>query len=89
MGSTLPSQAQPTWSAYRAMAVTKKRHLDYLMHLEEKYQKYGQPSAEEESALNELLQEHDHQVKTFKTALQTLKISDPKAYAALIIQLAE
>ena len=80
----LPTAAQPTWAAYQAMAITKQRHLDYLQWLEDKYQKYGQPSSAEQDTLNQLLQQHDSQVTAFKTALSQLRISDPSAYGVLL-----
>ena len=85
----LPAAAQPTWAAYQAMATTKQHHLDYLQQLEDKYQKYGQPSPDEQETLNQFLQQHDAQVTAFKTALSQLRISDPSAYGALLKRLSE
>lgn len=89
MATSLPAVAIPAWSAYTAMSATKQRHLMYLRHLEEKYKKYGRPSAAETNTLSNLLHEHDAQVKVFKKAVQDLKTNDPQAYAALIDNMVE
>lgn len=89
MTTSLPPSAAPAWSAYLAMAETKQHHLDYLKQLEEKYQRYGQPSAQETARLKALLQAHDAQVSAFKKALQALKATDPAASAALIAAMTE
>ena len=89
MALPLPAIAIPAWSAYLAMSATKQRHFTYLQHLEEKYKKYGNPSAEETRTLNNLLQAHDAQVKAFKKALQRLKATDLEAYTALLTLLRE
>ena len=85
----LTAAAQPVWAAYETMEGTKQRHFVYLQALENKYEKYGQPNAEEKARLAELLAVHDTAVKQFKVRLSQLRISDPTAYGTLIKRLSE
>lgn len=69
---------------YNAMETTKRRHFDYLGHLESRHTKFNlEPSQLENEILARLLRDHDEQVKAFKTASQKLRQSDPKAFDAL------
>jgi hypothetical protein len=85
----LPAAAMPTWEAYQAMDRSKTDHLDYLLHLEEKYKKYGQPNNTEANHLASLLEKHDRQVTLFKTTLQKLKQTDHNAHQLFIAYLAK
>jgi hypothetical protein len=85
----LPVNALPIWSAYHAMGESKRCYFEYMQYLEIKYEKYGQPNAEESAELERLLQQHDVQVKTFKSSLNQLRISDPAAYGAVVKKLSE
>ena len=87
MTVTLPDEAQAVWAIYQTMAVTKQRHFDYLQTLEDKYEKYGQPSTAEKAHLERLLTDHDRQVKAFRSELTKLKIEHPGAYGALVQKL--
>ena len=87
MENALPTNALPAWEAYTTMGVTKKRYFEYLQHLEQKYKKYGQPNSQEQTTLDNLLQQHDTQVTAFNIAVQKLRIADPSAYAALVRRL--
>jgi hypothetical protein len=85
----LPCAAASAWQAYQEMGHTKQNHLDYLRYLEDKYQKYGQPTSTEAHHLTTLLEKHDNQVTLFKTSLQKLKQTDHNAHKAFIKYLAD
>ena len=69
---------------YNAMETTKRRHFDYLSHLESRRTKFNlEPSQLENEMLTQLLRDHDEQVNAFKAASQKLRQSDPKAFDAL------
>ena len=69
---------------YNAMETTKRRHFDYLSHLESRQTKFNlEPSQFEKEMLTRLLRDHDEQVQVFKTASQKLRQSDPQAFDAL------
>jgi hypothetical protein len=84
MDKDLPLNAQAAWSAYVAMGVSKQRHFEFLQHLADKYRDLNRPTAQESSQLQNLLREHDAQVKIFTAAVQQLKAADPDAYGVLI-----
>jgi hypothetical protein len=85
----LPASALATWRAYEAMGESKRRHFEYLQYLENKYEKYGRPDSEESARLDRLLKQHDVRVKTFKSLLNQLRISDPAGYGAMVKKLSE
>ena len=85
----LPETAAPVWNAYEGMGSSKRQHFEYLHYLDNKYEKYGRPDESETAKLQDLLAQHDTQVKTFKSLLNQLRISDPLAYAAIVKKLSE
>ncbi|MGF1528320.1 MAG: hypothetical protein ACFCBW_16200 [Candidatus Competibacterales bacterium] len=84
----LPAVAQPTWTAYRAMGETKRRHFDLLRQLDDKYSQGGSPTLAEQARLATLLKAHDAQVETFKRRLAELRQRDPVAHGTLVQALA-
>lgn len=85
----LPETAIPVWNAYEGMASSKRQHFEYLNYLERKYEQYGQPDESESGKLQNLLEQHDVQVKMFKSLLNQLRVSEPLAYAAIVKKLSE
>jgi hypothetical protein len=88
MSDTLPAEARLAWQAYQRMSASKHRHLEYLQHLERKYQRYGAPSNDERARLQTLLEQHDARVNTFKGLVNRLKIEHPSAFGMLVMRLA-
>lgn len=66
------------------MQATKDRHLAYLQALEARYKHSGSPTQPEQEMLQQLLTDHDEQVKAFKAAMIELKSRDMSAHAALL-----
>lgn len=91
--SELSENASPlsrsVWQAYQAMTESKAKHFAFFRFLDEKYEKYGQPSAEEQAQRNRLLKTHDARVNLFKQRLLELKIADPHAYGVFVRQLSQ
>ena len=85
----LPPAAVPAWEAYCAMIVSKQRHFDFLRFLENEYERYGAPNADERAELAERLNQHDKNVSEFKAAVAVLKVRDAAAYAELIARLSQ
>lgn len=74
-------------TAYAAMERSKSAHFEMLRALEEKYQKYGRPSADEEAELAERLAGHDRAVREFRAAVAALRAADEAAFAAVMAEL--
>lgn len=72
------------WQAYNAMETTKQRHFDLLTVFETKKKKFNiNPTAQDSVLLQNLLRDHDEQVKVFTQASTELKHSDGGAHSAL------
>ena len=80
----LPDAALPAWSAYEAMLRTKDAHFSFLAQLEEKYRDSGRRTLAEARRLEQLLAEHDLQVRAFRGAVTALQKSDLAAHQALV-----
>lgn len=80
----LDGVAAAAFESFNAMQSTKRRHYDLLQILDGKRVNYGLAPTERESALlNDLLADHDAQVKRFTQASAALKQKDPNAHLAL------
>lgn len=74
------------WQAYNAMETTKQRHFEYLSLLERKKKNFNlDPTAEDTVILEQLLKDHDQQVKLFTAHSQALKASSPETHQALFL----
>ena len=72
------------WQAYNAMETTKQRHYDLLTLLENKKKKFNlDPTAQDTELLEQLLRDHDEQVKVFTAESTRLKSANPGAHLAL------
>jgi len=73
-----------TWQAYNAMEATKQRHFDFLNVLERKKKNFNlDPTDEDRQLLQQLLQDHDEQVKLFTKESGQLREKSPDAHIAL------
>lgn len=78
------AEAAKTWQAYNAMETTKQRHFDYLSQLDRKKKNFNlDPTANEKQLLEQLLRDHDEQVKQFTEASGCLKSENPDTHTAL------
>lgn len=74
----------PVLRSYNAMETTKRRHFDYLAMLENKKKKFNLSATDEEKlTLENLLRDHDEEVKVFKQLSDCLKSEDALAHQAL------
>lgn len=72
------------WQAYNAMETTKQRHIDFLTLLENKKKRFNlDPTAQDSKLLEQLLQDHNEQVKIFSLESERLKSTDPSAHTAM------
>ena len=70
--------------SYNAMETTKRRHFDYMSMLENKKKKFNLSASPEEAlTLQNLLRDHNDEVKTFKQLSDNLKADSPIAHQAL------
>ena len=74
-------------TAYATMERSKSAHFEMLRALEEKYQKYGRPSADEEAELAGRLAGHDRAVRDFREAVAARRAADETAIAAVMAEL--
>lgn len=88
--SILDGVAADTWQAYNAMQTTKQRHYDLLQIFENKKKKFNLDPTESDTALlQNLLSDHDAQVKRFTQASQVLKNTDATAHQALFVYIGQ
>ena len=88
--SILEGVAANTWQAYNAMQTTKQRHYDLLQILENKKKKFNlDPTEKDQALLQNLLSDHDAQVKRFTLASQQLKQSDAAAHTSLFVYIGQ
>ena len=73
----LSPEAAAAWQAYQAMSASKDNYFTLLRAVEEKYKTGGGPTFAEGLKLEQLLGEHDRQVKQFNQAMTAL--TDPAA----------
>lgn len=74
------------WQAYNAMETTKQRHFDFLSVLERKKKNFNlDPTPDDTVILQQLLKDHDLQVKLFTTQSQALKQKNPETHQALFL----
>lgn len=70
--------------AYNAMETTKQRHFDLLTVLETKKKKFNlDPTEKDKALLDNLLRDHDEQVKCFTRESGALKACAPDSHAVL------
>ena len=82
--------AADTWQAYNAMQTTKQRHYDLLQILENKKKKFNlDPTEKDQALLQNLLSDHDAQVKRFTVASQQLKEADASAHQMLFVYIGQ
>lgn len=78
------AQAGEAWQAYNAMETTKQRHFDFLSLLERKKKNFNlDPTENDKILIEQLLKDHDEQVKQFTDASGRLKSSNPETHIAL------
>ncbi len=78
------AEAAQTWQAYNAMETTKQRHFDYLSVLDRKKKNFNlDPTDDEKLVLEQLLKDHDDQVKVFTDASTRLRSQNPETHIAL------
>lgn len=66
------------------METTKQRHFDLLTLLENKKKKFNlNPTQQDTELLEQLLRDHDEQVKAFTAESNHLKTADPSAHLAM------
>lgn len=88
--SILDGVAADTWQAYNAMQATKQRHYDLLQILENKKKKFNlDPTEKDQALLQNLLSDHDAQVKRFTSASNQLKAQDSSAHQALFVYIGQ
>ena len=91
LNDAAPAAAHPAataaLTAYAQMERSKAAHFGLLAALEEKYRRYGRPSAEENAELAGLLAEHDRCVRAFRAAVAELRAADDAAFRALMAEL--
>lgn len=83
----LPDAALPAWQAYEAMLVTKDAHFSFLEELETKYRHGGRRTLAEGRRLEQLLAEHDAQVRAFRQSVEALQKEDLAAHHALLMHI--
>lgn len=84
---SLPDAALPAWRAYEAMLETKNAHFSCLEALETKYRDGGRRTFAESRRLEQLLTEHDAQVRTFRQSIAALQKQDLAAHHALLLHI--
>jgi len=88
--SILDGVAADTWQAYNAMQATKQRHYELLQILENKKKKFNlDPTEKDQALLQNLLSDHDAQVKRFTLASSRLKEVDHSAHQALFVYIGQ
>ena len=80
----LPEAALPAWHAYEAMLRTKDAHFSLLRTLETSYRDGGRRTFAENRRLEQLLAEHDAQVRVFRRSVAALQQEDLAAHHALV-----
>ena len=83
----LPDVALPAWQAYEAMLKTKDAHFSFLEELETKYRNGGRRTFAEGRRLEQLLAEHDAQVRAFRQSVVALQQEDLAAHHALLMHI--
>ncbi len=83
----LPDPALPAWRAYEAMLKTKEAHFSFLEALETKYRDGGRRTLAEGRRLEQLLAEHDAQVRAFRQSVAALQQEDLAAHHALLMHI--
>ena len=83
----LPDAALPAWRAYEAMLGTKDAHFSFLEALEIKYRDGGRRTFAEGRRLEQLLAEHDEQVRAFRRSIMALQQEDLAAHHALLVHI--
>ena len=83
----LPEAALPAWRAYEAMLETKDAHFSLLEELETKYRDGGRRSLAEGRRLEQLLANHDTQVRAFRRSVTALQQQDLAAHHALLLHI--
>lgn len=88
--SILDGVAADTWQAYNAMQATKQRHYELLQVLENKKKKFNlDPTEKDQVLLQNLLSDHDAQVKRFTLASNQLKETDKSAHQTLFVYIGQ
>lgn len=84
---TLGPEGEEAWQAYIAMGKTKRIYFGFLTELDQKYDKNESPSIAENLKMEELLADHDANVKLFNKAMA--KVSDTADRELLMKKLTE
>jgi len=88
--SILDGVAADSWQAYNAMQTTKQRHYDLLQIFENKKKKFNlDPTEKDQVLLQNLLSDHDAQVKRFTQASNRLKEADAAAHRMLFVYIGQ
>lgn len=72
--NSLGPEGEAAWQAYLAMGKTKRIYFGFLQELDQKYDKNESPSIAENLKMEELLADHDVNVKGFNEAMA--KVTD-------------
>ena len=83
----LPDAALPAWRAYEAMLETKDAHFSFLQELETRYRYGGRRTLAEGRRLEQLLAEHDAQVRAFRRSVAALQREELAAHHALLVHI--
>ena len=84
---SLSPVAEDAWQAYQAMGRTKRIYFGFLTELDQKYDKNQSPSIAENLKMEELLADHDKNVKLFNEAME--KVTEPTDREQLMLKLSE
>ncbi|MEM7542390.1 MAG: hypothetical protein AAF384_12525 [Pseudomonadota bacterium] len=80
----LGPNAGKTWQHYLRMLRTKNAHFEYLEELNEKAERGETRSLAEAVYLNQLLAEHDLEVKRFAQSMRALAQEHPGEHSTLL-----
>ena len=84
MDKALPDAAVPAWEAYLEMDHSKRAHFEYLDALEKQERDGGYRTLEQTSKLDNLLTEHDRNVREFTRRVRALEVEDIAAHQKLL-----
>ena len=85
--SGLSPTAEAAWQAYQAMGKTKRIYFGFLTELDQKYDKNQSPSIAENLKMEELLADHDANVKVFNEAMA--EVTEPEDREQLMKKLTD
>ena len=82
--------AESAWSAYLAMAESKRNYFSFLAELDQKYKQASGPGMAENLKLEQLLAEHNEKVKLFTRAMNLVtEVADREVLLQKMQQLIE